>query len=140
MTKKLERKEETSIKSADLTPQLNNWPIQLALMNPEAEYFENADLLIAADCVPFSYPNFHERFLKNKILIMLCPKLDKTIDAYVEKLAHIFANKNIKSISIAHMEVPCCSGVEIIVKKALEQAQKVITIKDYTISISGEII
>lgn len=142
MNKKIERTAtptETTVKSADLSPQLNNWPIQLSLMNPDAEYFENADLLICADCVPFSYPNFHERFLKNKILMMLCPKLDKTIDAYIEKLAYIFANKNIKSISIVHMEVPCCSGVEIIVRKALEHAQKVITIKDYTISISGEI-
>lgn len=126
--------------TVNLTPQLNNWPIQLGLMNPNAEYFQNLDLVISADCVPFSYPNFHQKFLKDKVLIMFCPKLDKTLDVYVEKLAHIFEHKNIQSITIAHMEVPCCSGVEIIVKKALEKARKVITIKDYTISISGEIV
>lgn len=139
MSKKIERIE-TLVKSTDMSPQLQNWPIQLALMNPDAEYFNNADLLIAADCAPFSYPNFQQKFLKDKILIMFCPKLDKTIDSYVEKLAYIFANKNIQSISIVHMEVPCCSGIEIIVKKALEKAQKVIIIKDYTISISGEVV
>lgn len=140
MSKKIDRHNKELTEKVDLTPQLNNWPIQLMLMNPDAAYFENADLLICADCVPFSYPNFHQKFLKDKILIMFCPKLDKTIDTYVDKLSYIFANKNIKSISIVHMEVPCCSGIEIIVKRALEKAQKIITIKDYTISISGEII
>lgn len=123
-----------------LKPQLNNWPIQLSLINPDLEYFQDADLVVAADCVPFSYPNFHGKFLKDKILLILCPKLDKNIESYIEKLTHIFETKNIKSITLVHMEVPCCSGVEIIVKRALENAQKVITIKDYTISISGEII
>lgn len=139
MTKIIERTNTTET-TINTSPQLKNWPIQLMLMNPDAPYFENADLLISADCAPFSYPNFQQKFLKDKILIMFCPKLDKTIDAYVEKLSYIFANKNIQSITIVHMEVPCCSGVEIIIKKALEKAQKVITIKDYTISISGELI
>lgn len=133
-----------ALATIDATPQLKNWPIQLSLMNPDAQYFENADLLISADCAPFSYPQFQQRFLKDRILIMFCPKLDKVIDQYVEKLAYIFETKNIQSITLVHMEVPCCSGVEIIVKKALEKCQnngqKVITIKDYTISISGEII
>jgi len=139
MAKKIER-DNLPEKSVDVSPQLNNWPIQLSLMNPDAPYLENADLLIASDCAPFSYPNFHQRFLKDRILIIFCPKLDKNIDSYVEKLTHIFETKNIKSITIVHMEVPCCSGVEIVVKRALENAKKVITIKDYTISISGEII
>ena len=96
--------------------------------------------LIAADCAPFAYANFHQRFLKDKILIIFCPKLDKTIEQYVDKLTEIFKNQDIKSISIVHMEVPCCSGIEVIVKKALEKSQKNIIIKDYTISINGEII
>lgn len=143
MAKKFSRDKDeksTQINNTSLSPQLQNWPIQLSLMNPDLDYLEGADLVIAADCVPFSYPNFHDRFLKNKILMIFCPKLDRSIDIYVEKLTHIFETKNIKSITIVHMEVPCCSGVEIIVKKALEYANKVITIKDYTISISGEII
>lgn len=137
---KLINRDDNSATAVMVKPQLKNWPIQLSLMNPDAPYFENADLLISADCVPFSYPNFQERFLKDKILIMFCPKLDKNLDTYIQKLTHIFETKNIQSISIVHMEVPCCSGVEIIVKKAIENAQKLITIKDYTVSISGEIV
>ena len=140
MTKTISRENSSEIVTGLSSPQLNNWPIQLSLMNPEAEYFNGADLVIAADCVPFSYPNFHSRFLKGKVLMIFCPKLDKTLDSYVQKLTHIFETKKIQSITIVHMEVPCCGGVEIIVKKALENAQKVITLKDYTISISGEII
>lgn len=123
-----------------LSAELRNWPVQLQLLNPNAPYLKNADLLIAADCAPFAYPNFHQEFLKGKILIILCPKLDKTIDEYVDKLAEIFKVQDIHSISIVHMEVPCCSGIGVIVKRALDQAKKDIEIKDFTISINGEII
>jgi ferredoxin len=135
-----ENKIESSTEPQILSAELRNWPVQLQLLNPNAPYLKNVDLLIAADCAPFAYANFHQRFLKDKVLIILCPKLDKTIDQYVDKLAEIFEKQDIKSISIVHMEVPCCSGIEIIVKRALEKAQKNIIIKDYTISISGEII
>lgn len=140
MAKTISREQSEPQTTVAVSPQLTNWPIQLSLMNPDLDYLQNADLVIAADCVPFSYPNFHQRFLKDKILMIFCPKLDKNLDVYVQKLTHIFETKSIKSITVVHMEVPCCSGVEIIVKKALENAQKIITIKDYTISISGEII
>ncbi|HLP60927.1 MAG TPA: 4Fe-4S binding protein [Candidatus Deferrimicrobium sp.] len=120
--------------------QLRQWPVQLQLINPRAPYLQDADLLVAADCVPFAYANFHERFLKDKALIIFCPKLDQTIDQYIEKLTAIFLNNNIKSISVVHMEVPCCSGTVYLVQKALEQAKKIIPIKDYTISLAGEII
>jgi hypothetical protein len=123
-----------------LTSELGNWPIQLQLLNPNAPYLKNAELLLAADCAPFVYVNFHQRFLKDKVLIILCPKLDKTIEEYVDKLSGIFQKQDIKAISIVHMEVPCCSGIEIIVQRALEKAQKNIIIKDYTISINGEIL
>ena len=122
---------ENNNNNVQMTSELRNWPIQLKLMNPNANYLDNADLLIAADCVPFSYPNFHSRFLKNKTLLMFCPKLDTDIDSYIEKLVNIFTNKNIKSISIVRMEVPCCGGVEMIVQKALEIAKKNIIIKKY---------
>ena len=124
--------------SVILSAELRNWPVQLQLLNPNAPYLKNADLLIAADCVPFAYPNFHQEFLKGKVLIILCPKLDKTIEEYVDKLAEIFKLQDINSISIVHMEVPCCSGIEVIVKRALEQAKKDIEITDYTISINGK--
>lgn len=140
MTQDISNKSENKSEAILLNAELKNWPIQLQLLNPNAPYLKNADLLIAADCAPFAYPNFHQRFLKDKVLIILCPKLDKTIDQYVDKLAEIFKKQDINSISIVHMEVPCCGGIEIIVKRALEKAQKNIIIKDYTISINGEII
>ena len=123
-----------------LASELGNWPVQLQLLTPDAPYLKNADLLIAADCAPFAYANFHQRFLKDKILIIFCPKLDQTLGEYVEKLSEIFLKQDIRSISIVHMEVPCCSGIETVVRKALEKAQKIITIKDYTISINGDIV
>ncbi len=135
-----ENRQKSTNKPQILSAELKNWPVQLQLLNPDAPYLKNADLLISADCAPFAYVNFHQRFLKNKVLIIFCPKLDKTIDQYVDKLAEIFEKQNIKSISIVHMEVPCCSGIEVIVKRALEKSQKNIIIKDYTISIAGEII
>jgi len=140
MTRDLRRSGNQAHEPVTLTSELGNWPIQLQLLNPNAPYLKNAELLLAADCAPFVYVNFHQRFLKDKVLIILCPKLDKTIEEYVDKLSDIFQKQDIKAIFIVHMEVPCCSGIEIIVQRALEKAQKNIIIKDYTISINGEIL
>ena len=141
MTKKIERSTgNNEAQNVKLKSELGNWPVQLQLLNPNAPYLKNADLLISADCVPFAYANFHQKFLKNKVLVTFCPKLDKTLDQYVEKLAEIFKTQDVNSITIVHMEVPCCSGIEIVVKKALEIAQKNIIIKDYTVSIDGELV
>ncbi len=123
-----------------IASELRQWPVQLHLINPNAEYFDNADLLISADCVPYSYGDFHRRFLKGKIVITLCPKLDKDIDRYIDKLAEIFRLHNIKSISIVRMEVPCCGGTELIIQKALEKAGKVHMVKLTVISLQGEIL
>ncbi len=119
---------------------LAQWPVQLKLLNPRAPYFQNADLVVAADCVPFSYPNFHARFLKGKVLVVFCPKLDHANDEYIEKLTEIIKINTIKSISIVHMEVPCCSGTVYVVEEALKASGKNMTVRDYTISIQGEII
>lgn len=140
MTQDLRRSDNQTHEPVMLTSELGNWPIQLQLLNPNAPYLKNADLLLAADCAPFAYANFHQRFLQDKRLIILCPKLDTTIEEYVDKLSKIFQKHDIKSISIVHMEVPCCSGIETIVRRALEKAQKNIIVKDYTISIRGEVI
>lgn len=128
-----------SDKEAVLECELQNWPIQLQLLNPQAPYLKNAELTIVADCVPFAYPNFHQKFLKGKILIIFCPKLDTTTEDYIEKLADIFKNQDIKSIDVIHMEVPCCFGVEQIVSQALERAGVNIKINEITITRSGEI-
>ncbi len=136
------KREETTSSSTGFKPtaELNTWPIQLRLINPNAAYFDNADLVIAADCTAFAYPDFHRKFLKGKVLINFCPKLDENLDEYVDKLSELFKNKKPASLSIVHMEVPCCSKTEIIVRKAMENAGVNITIKDYTISIEGELI
>ncbi len=126
--------------NVQLKSELRQWPVQLHLVNPNAPYLKNADLLIAADCVPFAYPNFHQRFMKDKIVINLCPKLDKDIDKYVDKLAEIFNNQDIKSLTIVRMEVPCCGGTEWIVQKAMEKTGKILMPRVNVVSIQGEII
>jgi len=120
--------------------ELRQWPVQLNLLNAAAPYFDNADLLVSADCVPFAYPGFHAELLKGKILIIFCPKLDADIDGYIEKLAEIFTRHTIQSITVARMEVPCCGGVRYVVEKALEKAGKKIPVEEKTISIQGKII
>lgn len=124
----------------EMHSELRNWPVQLQLINPNAHYFKGEDLLISADCVPFTYSNFHHRFIRDKILIMFCPKLDKTIDEYIGKLTEIFKNKSINSISVVRMEVPCCSGIERIIEMAQSNAGTQIPVEAYTISVKGEIL
>ncbi len=137
----IEREEESVTNlNVKMGSELQQWPVQLHLINPNAPYLKNAELLIAADCVPFAFANFHQRFVKGKIVINFCPKLDSGIDSYIEKLAEIFKNQDIKSITIVKMEVPCCGGIEHIVMKALEKAGKALFVKTNTISINGEII
>lgn len=116
--------------------QLTNWPIQITLAPPKAPYFEDADLLIAADCVPFAYANFHQ-MLKGKVLLIGCPKLDEA-DFYTQKLAGIIKDNNIKSITVAHMEVPCCFGLETLVRKAIELSSKSLDLKTEVLSIKGD--
>jgi len=120
--------------------ELRAWPVQLHLLNPHADYLRGADLLLCADCVPFAYPDFHRRFLKGRVAITLCPKLDSGIERYIDKLAEIFATQEIHSITIARMEVPCCGGTEAIVQRALEQAGKCMMVKVNVISIKGDIL
>lgn len=117
--------------------ELRQWPVQIILVPPHAPYFENADLLIAADCVAFAYPDFHQDLLKGKILLVGCPKLDDA-DFYKEKIAQIFKENSIKSITCTHMEVPCCFGLVQIVKEALKASGKQIPLTELTIGVKGE--
>jgi ferredoxin len=132
--------EHHSEQTGRIESELRQWPVQLHLINPNADYFDNADLLISADCVPYSYGDYHRKFLKGKIVITLCPKLDRDIDSYIDKLAEIFTRHTIKSLSIVRMEVPCCGGTEIIVQKALEKAGKLHFVKLTIVSLQGEIL
>jgi len=117
--------------------QLRQWPVQIKLVPVKASYFENADLLIAADCVPFAYADFHLDLLKDKILLVGCPKLDDA-GFYQEKITEILKNNSIKSVTYAHMEVPCCFGLVGIIKSAISASVKNIPFKEITISIKGE--
>ncbi len=117
--------------------ELTQWPVQIMLVPAQAPFFEGADLLIAADCVPFAYAEFHRDLLKGKILLVGCPKLDN-IKIYEEKLSQIFKVNNIKSVTYAHMEVPCCSGLIPVIRLALAGCGKKIKFEDITIGISGE--
>ena len=118
---------------------LRQWPVQLAILNPGAGYFDTADLLIAADCTPFAYAGFHRELLAGKILIIFCPKLDADIEGYIEKLAEIFRLHAIKSITIVRMEVPCCGGVRYVVDKAIERAGVQVSVIEKVVAISGVI-
>jgi ferredoxin len=118
--------------------QLRQWPVQITLVPSNAPYLKGADLLIAADCVPFAYGDFHREFLKGKVLLVGCPKLDDSA-YYLEKLTEIFTKNDLKGITIAHMEVPCCFGLISIVKQALEASKKNVPLKIFNISIKGDI-
>jgi NAD-dependent dihydropyrimidine dehydrogenase PreA subunit len=119
--------------------ELRQWPVQLKLLNPAATYFDDADLLISADCVPFAYAGFHAELLRDKILIIFCPKLDSDVEGYVDKLAAIFSRHEIRSVTVARMEVPCCGGVRNVVDRALERSAKKIPVREKTITIQGEL-
>ncbi len=125
------------------TPQnhskLRQWPVQLALVSPEAPYFKDAELLVSADCVPFAYSRFHSDFLKGKSLVIGCPKLDDA-GFYTQKLTMILKKNNIKNITLVHMEVPCCFGLERIVEDALHNSGRSIPISRNVITIKGDVV
>lgn len=118
--------------------ELAQWPIQLKLAPVNAPYFQKANLLIAADCTAFAYGDFHRRFMKNKVTLIGCPKLDKV--AYADKLTEILKNNDIRSLTIVRMEVPCCGGMEQAVKDALQRSGKIIPWHVVVISTDGQIV
>lgn len=116
---------------------LAQWPVQLHLVPPTAPFFQNADVLLAADCAPFAYANFQEDLLKGKALAIACPKLDNT-EPYVEKLTAMITQSNIKSLTVVHMEVPCCNGLVMMAKQALANSGRDIPFETVCIGIRGE--
>jgi Pyruvate/2-oxoacid:ferredoxin oxidoreductase delta subunit len=119
-----------------IKPQLRQWPVQLKLVPESAPYFKGADLLIAADCVPFAYPDFHLDLLKGKAVAIGCPKLDDN-QFYVEKLTRIIAQNNLKSITVAIMEVPCCTGLLMAVEEANRRAGSKLPVNKVEIAVQG---
>jgi len=118
---------------------LRNWPVQIHLLPVRAPFFDQADVLVAGDCLPFAMGDFHKRLLPGTTLAVGCPKLDDAA-AYVNKLAQIFNQNDIRSVKIAYMEVPCCAGLVRIVKKAVEASGKTIPVSTVKVGIRGEVL
>ncbi len=123
---------------AQAVSRLSQWPVQLKLAPVNAPWFDGAKLLVAADCTAFARADFHERFIKNHVTLIGCPKLDAA--DYAEKLTEILKNNDVKSVTVARMEVPCCGGIEAAVKRALQASGKFIPWQVVTIAVDGEII
>ena len=123
---------------ATIPSQLSQWPVQIKLVPVHAPYFDGANLLIAADCTAYAYGNFHREFIRNRVTLIGCPKLDE--GDYAEKLTQIIANNNIKSVTVVRMEVPCCGGIENAAKRALMASGKFIPWQVVTISTDGKIL
>jgi hypothetical protein len=127
---------EESGKTISDASELRQWPIQLHLVSPYAPYFQGSDLLIAADCTAFALGSFHPGLLKGKKLVIACPKLDET-EGYVEKLAELIRHNELRSLTVAIMTVPCCSGLYRIVEEAVEQSGTKVQIRKKVIHIDG---
>ena len=137
-SKAIKREDAPMQRNISAPSRLMQWPCQIKLVPVNAPYFENANLLIAADCTAYAYGNFHNDFIKNHITLIGCPKLDE--GDYTEKLIEIIAGNNIKSVKVVRMEVPCCGGIENAVKRALQNSGKFIPWQIITISTDGKII
>lgn len=120
--------------------QLRQWPVQMHLISPDANYFKQSDLLLAADCVAFSIGDFHQRFLSGKTLAIACPKLDSNKDVYLQKLIKLIDEAKINTITVVTMQVPCCTGLLLLAKKAVKGATRKIPLKHVMVSIKGEIL
>lgn len=120
--------------------ELQQWPVQLHLINPAADYFRGKDLLLSADCVAFTMGNFHHKLLKGKMLAIACPKLDQGMEIYLKKLTHLIEEAQINTLTVAIMEVPCCGGLLNLAQKAATMTNRKVPIKKIIVSIEGEIL
>ncbi len=136
--KNINRAEKSNCKQDNEVSELRQWPVQIKLVPPNAPYFDGANLLIAADCSAYAYANFHAEFMKNKVTLIGCPKLDE--GDYTEKLSKIIAENNIKSVTAVRMEVPCCGGLEKATINALKASGKFIPWQIIVLSTDGQIL
>lgn len=125
-------------KDAEVATGLSHWPVQLKLVPIKAPFFEDAELLVTADCVPFSYPNLHERFLRGRSVVFGCPKFDDA-EAYGVKLGEILKSNKIKSLTVVHMEVPCCHGLRWVVDRARERSRMNMPVKHVVVTVKGRL-
>lgn len=134
----VEKKETTeNTQTGRIGSELRQWPTQLHLVPPTAPYLQNAHLLIAADCAPFAYAEFHRDFIKGRVLVNACPKLDDT-SPYVDKLAAMIAQNDIQSVTVTIMEVPCCRGLGMFAQQAIAKSGKDVPLEIVTIGVDGE--
>ena len=129
-----------TLTAADAPSELRQWPVQLHLVNPQASYFRNADVVLSADCVAFSMGNFHSQFLKGKSLAIACPKLDTNKEVYVDKLVAMISETKINTLTVIMMEVPCCGGLMGMAQMAIQRSARKIPVKQVIVSVQGEII
>ena len=120
-------------------PELSHWPVQLTLVPPHAPFLKNSDIVLAADCVPFAYPDFHRDFLKGKGLLIACPKLDD-YEAHLQKLTQIFRQAQPRSVTVIRMEVPCCGGLTHLAEQAARNAGVDLPISEVTIGVRGQVL
>ncbi len=120
--------------------ELQQWPVQMHLINPAAGYFQGADLLVAADCAAFAHGSFHQTFIKGKKLVIACPKLDQGKEIYVEKLVRLIEESKVNTITVVVMEVPCCGGLSQLVEIAIERASRKVPVKEIVVGIRGDIL
>ena len=125
---------------AAIPSELRQWPVQMHLLNPQASYFRNADVVLAADCAAFAMGDFHARYMKGKSLAIACPKLDSNKESYIEKLNSMIIDAKINSLTVIMMEVPCCGGLLQLARTAREQANRKIPVKKVYLSIQGEVL
>lgn len=134
----IEQKNSTSAASGESRPsELRQWPTQLHLVPPSAPYLKNSHLLIAADCAPFAYADFHRDFIKGRVLVNACPKLDDT-SPYVDKLAAMISQNDIQSVTVPIMEVPCCRGLAMMAQQAVQKSGKDVSLEIVIIGINGD--
>lgn len=136
MARTIERTETEETTTTKARSELRQWPVQLHLVPPTAPYFQNAEILVSADCVAFAMGSMHQDLLKGKALAIACPKLDDT-EGYVEKLATIFRTNDTPKVTVAIMEVPCCRGLDILVREAVQKSGREVPIETIIIGIDG---
>lgn len=130
----------TDAETTSVESQLTHWPVQMHLINPAAQYFQNADVIIAADCVAYALGNFHNKYLKGKSLAIACPKLDSGQEIYADKIRRLIDDAEVNTISVMIMQVPCCSGLLQMVKAAASSAQRKVPVKYTIVGIQGNIL
>jgi ferredoxin len=126
--------------SVEIQAELRQWPVQLHLLNPQASYFRNADVILTADCVAYSVGDFHRQYLKGHSLAIACPKLDSNLESYVNKLTSMISDAKINTLTVLRMEVPCCGGLLQMAKMAVTQANRNVPVKEIVIGIKGNVL